>query len=102
VVSGGTATIPKYYSAAGQRFVMRTGNTLYYLPSEYLGSSTIALSCTCTVSTLPVQLFASFSARFIQTDSVQNNTNGTDPYAYEGENLETKTDPTGRYYSIRW
>src|SRR5579885_3488692 len=114
---------------------MRQGNTLSYLLSDGLGSTTIALSSTGSVTA--VQLFAPYgssryskgsmptdytftgqrldretgllsygaryydplSGRFTQADLRQNNVVGMDPYAYVGENPESRTDPTGHYSS---
>jgi len=33
--------------------------------------------------------------QFLSADTVQGNAQGMDPYAYVGENPETRTDPTG-------
>jgi RHS repeat-associated protein len=114
---------------------MRQGNTLSYLLSDGLGSTTIALSSTGSVTA--VQLFAPYgswryskgsmptdytftgqrldretgllyygaryydplSGRFTQADLLQNNVVGMDPYAYVGNNPETRTDPTGEMYA---
>ncbi|HEU5377425.1 MAG TPA: RHS repeat-associated core domain-containing protein [Ktedonobacteraceae bacterium] len=35
------------------------------------------------------------SGRFVRADTVQNNTSGMDPYAYVGDNPETRNDPSG-------
>ncbi len=134
-ITGSTTTLTRYYSAAGQRIAMRQGNTLSYLLSDGLGSTTIALSSTGSVTA--VQLFAPYgssryskgsmptdynftgqrldretgllyygaryydplSGRFTQADLRQNNVVGMDPYAYVGENPESRTDPTGHYYT---
>src|SRR5579884_24936 len=134
VINGSMTALMKYYSAAGQRIAMRQGNTLSYLLSDGLGSTTIALSSTGSVTA--VQLFAPYgssryskgsmptdynftgqrldretgllyygaryydplSGRFTQADLRQNNVVGMDPYAYVGENPETRTDPTGERF----
>ncbi|HLG76414.1 MAG TPA: RHS repeat-associated core domain-containing protein, partial [Ktedonobacteraceae bacterium] len=113
---------------------MRQGNTLSYLLSDGLGSTTIALSSIGSVTA--VQLFAPYgssryskgsmptdynftgqrldretgllyygaryydplSGRFTQADLRQNNVVGMDPYAYVGENPESRTDPTGERF----
>src|SRR5579883_3521048 len=135
VINGSMTALMKYYSAAGQRIAMRQGNTLSYLLSDGLGSTTIALSSIGSVTA--VQLFAPYgssrysqgtmptdynftgqrldretgllsygaryydplSGRFTQADLRQNNVVGMDPYAYVGENPESRTDPTGHYYT---
>jgi YD repeat-containing protein len=58
VITGGTITPTKYYSANGQRVAMRTNSTLSYLLSDVLGSSTVALDS--TGATQAVQLFAPY------------------------------------------
>ncbi|HEU5378533.1 MAG TPA: RHS repeat-associated core domain-containing protein [Ktedonobacteraceae bacterium] len=35
------------------------------------------------------------SGRFVRADTVQNNAGGMDPYAYVGDNPETRNDPSG-------
>jgi RHS repeat-associated protein len=144
VLSGGTITPTKYYSAGGQRVAMRTNSTLSYLLSDALGSSTVALDS--TGNTQAVQLFAPYgtvrysqgsmpttynftgqrldsqtgllyynfryydplSGRFTRADTTQTNAGGMDPYAYVGDNPETKNDPAGHdndfylQYVVAW
>ncbi len=68
--------MPTTYNFTGQRLDSETG--LLYYGARYYD---------------PV------SGRFTQADSAQNNASGMDPYAYVGENPESRTDPTGKYYS---
>src|SRR5258708_31125471 len=56
VITGGTPTTTKYYSANSQRVAMRTSSTLSYLLADALGSSTVALSS--SGSTQAAQTFA--------------------------------------------
>jgi len=139
VLSGGTTTTTKYYSANSQRVAMRTSSTLSYLLADALGSSTVAL--TSSGSTQAVQLFAPYgsvrysqgsipttynftgqrldsqtgllyyhfryydpvSGRFVRADTTQTNAGGMDPYAYVGENPETRDDPTGHdWWTQAW
>jgi len=65
-------SMPTTYNFTGQRLDSQTG--LLYYNSRY---------------------YDPLSGRFIRTDTVQNNANGLDPYAYVIGNPETKNDPTG-------
>ncbi|HEU5376790.1 MAG TPA: RHS repeat-associated core domain-containing protein [Ktedonobacteraceae bacterium] len=40
------------------------------------------------------------SGRFVRADTVQNNTGGMDPYAYVGDNPETRNDPSGHCWPL--
>src|SRR5258708_21436184 len=44
--------------------------------------------------------YDSFSGRFLRADTMENNARGMDPYAYVGDNRETKNDPTGHWGSL--
>jgi RHS repeat-associated protein len=66
-------SMPTTYNFTGQRLDSQTG--LLYYNSRYYD---------------PV------SERFVRADTVQNNANGMDPYAYVGGNPETMNDPTGQ------
>jgi RHS repeat-associated protein len=65
-------SMPTSYNYAGERLDSQTGllydNFRYYDP---------------------------VSGRFVRSDNVQDNSNGMDPYAYVGDNPETRNDPTG-------
>jgi len=136
VITGGTPTTTKYYSANSQRVAMRTNSTLSYLLADALGSSTVALDSTGT--TQAVQLFAPYgsirysqgtmpttynftgqrldsqtgllyynfryydpvSGRFVRADTTETNAGGMDPYAYVGDNPESKNDPTGHCWPL--
>src|SRR5260370_41362971 len=92
VITGGTPTTTKYYSANGQRVAMRTNSTLSYLLADALGSSTVALDS--TGATQAVQLFAPYgSARYSQ---------GTIPttYNFTGQRLDSQTGLL--YYNSRY
>src|SRR5579885_985522 len=69
-------SMPTDYNFTGQRLDRETG--LLYYGARYYD---------------PV------SGRFTQADLRQNNVVGMDPYAYVGENPESRTDPTGHYYT---
>jgi len=64
--------MPTNYNFTGQRLDSQTG-LLYYI----------------------FRYYDSVSGRFLRADSMQNNANGMDPFAYVGDNPETKNDPTG-------
>src|SRR5579885_1280322 len=68
-------SMPTDYNFTGQRLDRETG--LLYYGARYYD---------------PV------SGRFTQADLRQNNVVGMDPYAYVGENPESRTDPTGQYF----
>ncbi len=65
-------TMPTTYNFTGQRLDSQTG--LLYYNSRYYD---------------PV------SERFMRADMVESNAGGMDPFAYVGDNPETKSDPTG-------
>jgi len=137
VLSGGTTTTTKYYSANGTRIALRIGGaTLDYLLSDPLGSNSVALNDTGQViglehyspygtvdyswGSMPTSfnyagerldsqtglLYDNFryydplSGRFVRADNVQDNSNGMDPYAYVGDNPETRNDPSGHCFPL--
>jgi RHS repeat-associated protein len=70
-------TMPTSYNYAGERLDSQTGllydNFRYYDP---------------------------LTGQYVRSDNVQDNSNGMDPYAYAGDNPETRNDPAataGRY-----
>jgi RHS repeat-associated protein len=67
--------MPTDYNFTGQRLDRETG--LLYYGARY---------------------YDPLSGRFTQADLLQNNVVGMDPYAYVGENPESRTDPTGQYF----
>src|SRR5579884_37656 len=68
--------MPTSYNFTGQRLDSETG--LLYYGARY---------------------YDPMSGRFTQADLVLNNAEGMDPYAYVGENPESRTDPTGEMYA---
>ena len=137
VISGGTTTTTKYYSANGTRVAVRIGGaTLDYLLSDPLGSNSVALNNTGQViglqhyspygtvdyswGSMPTSfnyagerldsqtglLYDNFryydplSGRFVRADNVQDNSGGMDPYAYVGDNPETRNDPSGHCFPL--
>ncbi|MEO6892195.1 MAG: RHS repeat-associated core domain-containing protein [Ktedonobacteraceae bacterium] len=69
-------TMPTTYNFTGQRLDSQTG--LLYYNSRY---------------------YDPMVGRFVRADTVQDNGQGMDPYAYAGGDPETLNDPTGQYYS---
>src|SRR5579884_1329485 len=67
--------MPTTYNFTGQRLDSETG--LLYYGARY---------------------YDPLSGRFTQADLVLNNAEGMDPYAYVGENPESRTDPTGERF----
>src|SRR6266568_3324546 len=65
-------TMPTTYNFTGQRLDRQTG-LLYY----------------------GFRYYDTVSGRFVRADTTQTNAGGMDPYAYVGDNPETKDDPTG-------
>src|SRR5260370_848485 len=65
-------TMPTTYNFTGQRLDSQTG-LLYY----------------------GFRYYDPLSGRFARADTVETNADGMDPYAYVGDNPETKDDPTG-------
>jgi len=65
-------SMPTTYNFTGQRLDSQTG-LLYY----------------------NFRYYDPFSGQFTRADTQQNNASGMDPYAYVGNNPETKDDPTG-------
>lgn len=137
VISGGTTTTTKYYSANGTRLAVRLGGATFdYLLSDPLGSNSVALNTTGQViglqhdspygtvdyswGTMPTAFtyagerldsqtgllydnFRSYdplSGRFVRADNVQDNSGGMDPYAYVGDNPETRNDPSGHCWPL--
>jgi RHS repeat-associated protein len=70
-------TMPTSYSYTGQRLDSQTG-LLYY----------------------NFRYYDPVSGRFVRTDTTQNNAGGMDPYAYVGDNPETRNDPTGQCWPL--
>ena len=68
-------TMPTTYNFTGQRLDSVTG--LLYYNARY---------------------YDPFSGRFTTADTVENNANGMDPYAYVGDDPVGKTDPSGHRY----
>src|SRR5579884_648969 len=68
--------MPTTYNFTGQRLDSETG--LLYYGARY---------------------YDPLSGRFTQADLVLNNAEGMDPYAYVGENPESRTDPTGERFN---
>jgi RHS repeat-associated protein len=65
-------SMPTSYNYAGERLDGQTG-LLYY----------------------NFRYYDPVSGRFVRADVAQNNTSGMDPYAYVGDNPESRNDPTG-------
>jgi len=65
--------------------------TTYTFPGQCLGSVTILLYYNA-------RYYDPFSARFTTADTVENNANGMDPYAYVSDDPVGKTDPSGHRY----
>src|SRR5579885_3625205 len=92
VINGSTTTITRYYSAAGQRIAMRQGNTLSYLLSDGLGSSTFA--CSSIGSVTAVQLFAPYGSSRYSQGSMPTD------YNFTGQRLDRETGLL--YYGARY
>ncbi len=67
-------SMPTTFNFTGQRLDSQTG-LLYY----------------------NFRYYDALSGRFVRADTMQNNERGMDPYAYVGDNPETKSDPTGHW-----
>ena len=91
ITNGATTTI-KYYSVNGQKVAMHWNGTLYYLLSDSLGSSTVALKDDGT--TQAAQLFAPYGA--------VRHSSGTMPttYNFTGQRLDSETGLL--YYNFRY
>ena len=73
-------SIPTTYNFTGQRLDSQTG-LLYY----------------------NFRYYDPVSGRFVRADTTQTNAGGMDPYAYVGENPETRDDPTGHdWWTQAW
>jgi len=91
-ITNGTTTTIKYYSLNGQKVAMHWNGVLYYLLSDGLGSSTVALKDDGT--TQAAQLFAPYGA--------VRHSSGTMPttYNFTGQRLDSETGLL--YYNFRY
>jgi RHS repeat-associated protein len=92
VITGGTPTTTKYYSAGGQRVAMRTSSALSYLLSDELSSTTIALDN--AGNTQAVQLFAPYGTVRYSQGSMPTT------YNFTGQRLDSQTGLL--YYNFRY